>query len=292
MENNNLYGGLSKIEISVNEFVIMEGIIIRKTYAHLFAPFMIAFSPPKETTPLKIHGDVKATKGGIGFDVLVEIEIQDNYLYNETFNKEEIIWFVTALLRLAEHPYIINSTFSDISFSEVLTKDASPTVYPNEIKPRIFTVPKETKAIIAEDTLNWLKEYLPQTLRLCKQNQKFHHALKAFDTSTISGKASLALISIWGAIEQLFSPNTGELKYRVSSNLAAYLHTHGKDRLDVFKQLSKLYNERSVAAHTSKDVDYSHVISSFVYFRNALIKVIEDGNVPSQEELEELIFKI
>lgn len=287
MDKDKLYGGLSKIETSIDEYQIDKGIIIRKTYAHLFAPFMTAFSPPGKH---KFHGGPwKATKGGIAFDVLVEIEVSPGHVFNETFKQEEIIWVLTALIRLSSHPYIINSTISDTSFNIIKNVDVEPTIYPNETKYRIFA-PIEDKAILSQHDLDWLKEYFHQTLKLMKENQKFYHAFKAFDSSTISGKTSLALLTIWGAIEQLFSPNTGELKYRVSSNLAGFLNERGEERLKIFKELSKLYNERSVAAHTSKDVDHSHVISSFVHFRNALIKIIEQGKVPSQEDLEELLF--
>lgn len=290
MDKKNIYGGLSRIEMSIDEFLITDGVILRKTYAHLFAPFMTAFSPPLEKHRLKIHGGpIKAAKGGIAFDVLVEIEVKSEYKFDDIFQQEEIIWVVSALLRIAGHPYIINSTISDTSFNKIKDESVEPIIYPNEIKFRIFA-PTKDNPVISEHDLEWMKTYFEQVLKLMKENQKFYHAFKAFDSSTIEGKTSLALLSIWGAIEQLFSPNTGELKYRVSSNLAAFLYERGEERLKAFKEISKLYNERSVAAHTSKDVDYSPVVSSFVYFRNALIKIIEDGKVPSQEYLEERIF--
>lgn len=291
MEKEKIFGGLSKIEMEIDEFHLGDGIIIRKTYAHLFAPFMIAFSPPG-SGKLKAHGGPwKAAKGGISFDILVEIEMPKQFEFENILNSEDLIWLIACLIRLGSHPFILVSAISDISFSKVKTEEVQPTITPIETKNRIFSAIEDTKPTLSLDDLEWIKSCWKSTAKLIKNNPKFYPALKSFDDATIEGKKSSMLLNIWGAIEHLFSPNTGELKYRVSSNLAAFLEKHGDKRLEIFKDLSKLYNERSIAAHTSKDVDADAILSSYVHFRNALIKIIENGKVPSQEELENLIFK-
>ena len=289
MEKEILFGGLSKIEVPENEFELGEGMFIRKTYAHLFAPFMMAFKPPEK---YKHHeGPWKAAKGGISFDILAEIEMPQISEFKDTFDREEMIWIIASLIRLSSLPYLVVSAISDTSFNKILETENEPTIYPYETKNRIFSPAENVKPVLTENDLKWIKDNWKRTAKLLKDNTKFYSAFKAFDSATIQGKPSSSLMIIWGAIEQLFSPNTGELKYRVSSNLAAFLEVHGDKRLEIFKELSRLYNDRSIAAHTSKDIDYSPVISSYVHFRNALMKIIELGNVPSQEYLEELLFK-
>lgn len=290
MEKNKTFGGLSKIEMDIPEFDLGSGIIFRKTYAHLFAPFLMAFSPPRERGG--IHGGPwKTTKGGVAFDILVEIEVSEIKEFSDSFTSEEIIWLLACMIRLGSHPFVMVSALSDMSFCEVKTLDSQPTLILLETKNRIFSHSKDVNPKLTEHDLEWLKHYWKDTLKLLKQNPKFYAALKAFDEATVSGKLSLSLLQIWGAIEQLFSPNTGELKYRVCSNLAAYLAEHGEKRLEIFKDLTKLYSERSIAAHTSKDLDFMPVLHSFVYFRNAVIKIIESGKIPTQDDLENLIFK-
>ncbi|HZK96874.1 MAG TPA: hypothetical protein VFC67_21930 [Prolixibacteraceae bacterium] len=284
-----LFGGLSKIEMTENEFDLGEGIFIRKTYAHLFAPFMMAFKPPGK---YKHHeGPWKSAKGGISFDILVEIEMPLLKEFNDNFDSEEMIWIIASLIRLSCFPYLVVSAISDISFSKIPESEKEPTIFPFETKNRIFSPVENVKPFLSIDDLCWLKENWKRTVTLLKENSKFYLAFKAFDSASIQGKPSTSLINIWGAIEQLFSPNTGELKYRVSSNLAAFLQEHGDKRLEVFKELSHLYNDRSIVAHTAKEIDYSPVVSSYIHLRNALMKIIELGFVPSQDYLEELIFK-
>jgi hypothetical protein len=288
IQNEIKFGGLSKVEMSDSEFDLGEGIFIRKTYAHLFAPFMIAFKPPGEN---KIHGAPwKAAKGGIAFDILVEIEMPVVEEFKTAFDQEEMIWIIASLIRLYSYPYLIISAISDISFNKILDSEKEPVINPYETKHRIFNSSKDVQTFLREEHLNWLKENWQKTMRLLKTDSKFFAAFKAFDSAAIFGNPTSSLLTTWGAIEQLFSPNTGELKYRVSANLASFLEKPGIKRLELFKELSKLYNDRSLAAHTSKQLDHKPLVNSWVHLRNALMKIIEMGKVPSQDDLQELIF--
>jgi hypothetical protein len=77
----------------------------------------------------------------------------------------------------------------------------------------------------------------------------------------------MPLLSIWDAIEQLFAPTPGELRFRVASYLSSFLTVPGEKRYKLYKDILKLYNDRSAAAHTSKDIDYQPLIESFVHMR-------------------------
>jgi hypothetical protein len=71
--SSNIYGGLSGIEMVGTEFDFGRGKIIRKTYAHLTSPFIMAFKPPGK---YKFHdGPWKAAKSGISFDISAEVEV-------------------------------------------------------------------------------------------------------------------------------------------------------------------------------------------------------------------------
>jgi hypothetical protein len=285
-----LFGGLSKIEIEVNEFELGDGIKLRKTFAHLMAPFVMAFNPPSGEGVFKhLHrGPYKPAKGGIDIDVFVEIEVQTVKEFSNSIDNEGLIWLIACLIRLGK-PFVTVSTLSDLSFREIDDK-VQPTIHLVEIKNRIF-LSKEERPFLEISHLEWIKQYWKSAARLINTNRSFYLALKAFDDSTLESKKSSALLTVWGVIEHLFSPPTGELKYRVSSNLAAFLEAYGSRRLELFKELTKLYNERSKAAHTSKEIDVKAFIDSYYYLRDAIIKIIERGSIPTQEELENLIFK-
>lgn len=288
MQADMIFAGLSGVEMTESQFNLGEDIYIRKTYGHLFAPFMMAFKPPGK---YKHHdGPWKPAKGGLSFDISVEIEQPKIKIFEKLSGQEDGIWLIASLFRLAAYPYLTVPALSDISFNKILDSEIEPTIYPFETKYRIFAAPDKTKPIMSEDNLIWVKEHWKKTAELMVKYPKFYSAFKAFDSATVQGKISSSLLSIWGAIEQLFSSNTGELKFRVSSNLASYLKERGQERLNLFKEISKLYNERSTAAHTSKELEHSPLISSYVHLRNALIKIVETGDIPTQDNLEEAIF--
>ena len=66
-----LYGGISGCELDIERFELGEGVILSKTFAHLTAPFLMAFAPPG---PEGYHpAPWSAAAGGFGFDIHIEI---------------------------------------------------------------------------------------------------------------------------------------------------------------------------------------------------------------------------
>lgn len=115
-------------------------------------------------------------------------------------------------------------------------------------------------------------------------------ALRAADACTVRGRPASALLTAWGALEELFAPSRAELRFRVSAHIAAYLEPAGQKRLETFKLVANLYNARSKAAHTAQDAELSALVQSFVLLRNALIKIVDDGAMPTQADLERRLF--
>src|SRR3546814_14004559 len=63
------------------------------------------------------------------------------------------------------------------------------------------------------------------------------------------------------------------------------------DLLELFKTVADLYSARSEAAHTAQDADVAALIQSFVILRNALIRMIDEGAVPMQADLEKRLLR-
>jgi hypothetical protein len=96
----------------------------------------------------------------------------------------------------------------------------------------------------------------------------------------------LGVVSVWGALERLFSTNAAELKYRVCTNIAAFLEPPGRERYLMFKQLAKLYDDRSAAAHGSPMKSHTAYIDSFTIASRAILRMIELSRVPTKDDLE------
>lgn len=285
---NYLYGGVSGIRMCTPSFPLGEGVELRQTYSHLFSANMMAFARPG---PAGYHPPPwKAAKGGFGYDIEVEIRAPAETSLGEAFDAKETIWWIAALLRLASFPYLSVPVISNLSFTEIAASDEEPTLQPFEIERRLFAPPADVDLTLGPSDLDWLAANWIPAGRLLSSSPKFYSALKAFDAATVRGRASASLLALWGGLEQLFAPSAGELRFRVAALLASYLEPPGVSRVELYKQILKLYNERSVAAHTAKEVETQALVHTYVIMRNALMQMISKNRVPTQTDLESLLF--
>ena len=56
------------------------------------------------------------------------------------------------------------------------------------------------------------------------------------------------------------------------------------------KRVLTFYNERSIAAHTSRDIEMAPLVETYVLMRNALVRMIADEKVPTASDLDALLF--
>lgn len=76
----------------------------------------------------------------------------------------------------------------------------------------------------------------------------------------------------------------------MSAHIAAYLEPVGPKRLELFKTVAELYNARSKAAHTAQGAEVAALMQSFVILRNALVRMIDEGAIPTQADIESRLF--
>lgn len=289
---NTLFGGeihmgLSGLELAEDKFNLGEGILLRKTYAHLFAPFMMAFkpAPPGQHHP----GPWKAASGGFTFNINAELVIPSNN--NKGFEDNiGIARTLLFLLRLGVNPATTSPVFSNYPFSELAeTPDHNANLLPFEVQQRHFPL-GIVGSVATEASIDWVKERWQVTHRLIGSSAEFSLAVDAIDSGQFVQNTALALVSLWGALEALFSPSTSELKFRVSSMIAAFLEPPGKNRAKRQKEIAKLYDKRSVAAHGKPTHEPEHLLQSFNLLREVLMKIIDLGHVPTKDELESILF--
>jgi hypothetical protein len=92
----------------------------------------------------------------------------------------------------------------------------------------------------------------------------FNAAYQAFDFSSHAGSVGLSLLTVWGALEQLFAQVKQELRFRISASIACYLENHGPERLHLHKRIQKLYDARSTAAHNTTKVEQQELVDMAV----------------------------
>ncbi len=140
------------------------------------------------------------------------------------------------------------------------------------------------------EQLTWVKENWLGSISLTKDSN-FLFALKTFFSHHLIQSTELRIISVWAVLERIFSAKGGELRFRVSANIAAYLEPRGPARRELFRSTLNLYDERSSAAHGTALKSNDAEKNSLSLARRALAKIIENRHVPSPEELEVMLFE-
>lgn len=285
----NLYAGLSGLDLDEEVLDLGEGVLLKRTYAYQFAPFMLAFAKPKAG---KHHpGPWKSARGGFSFEINAELFIPSS-LEEKYESKFDLACLLVFLLRLGVNPAVTLPVFANASF-ETLPRmaDTETMLQPFEVEKRHFPL-GVVGGKVTSAAATWVKERWPIAHRLKSNHAEFELAIEALDRGQFVSQPSLTLVSLWAALEALFSPSTTELSFRVSSLIAAYLEPPGESRLARQKAISKLYMKRSAAAHGKPTHDQQNLLDSFNLLREILTKMLDAGRVPSKDELESLLFGI
>lgn len=283
-----LYAGLSHVTYDGEPFDLGHGITLRAAYAHLFAANMMAFARAPKGKPHPAPW--RAARGGFSYDIEIELAVPITDELPGGMSAEDVAWLIAALLRLAEYAYLMVPVLSDHPFDAAATSQQEPLLRPFEIEPRILKAGDDDLARLKAEDLEWVKSVWPRTAQMLRTHPPLNMALRAADACTVRGKPASALLTAWGALEELFAPSRAELRFRVSANIAAYLEPAGSKRLELFKLVANLYNARSKVAHSAQNAEIGALMQSFVILRNALIRMMDSGAVPTQADFEKLLF--
>ena len=284
-----LVAGLSGVELEFQSLELGEGLRLAKTYAHLMAPYMMAF---KQAPPGGHHpGPWKAACGGFGFDVTAELVVPLGFCPSRWGNRLNVIKWIIALLRLWASPNATAPVLSNMPFADAAeAEDDQVTLVPYETLPRGIVLEAPEGTTLTQERLAWVVEHWQSGSALQNEDTAFHLAFEALDQVHFVRDPGLALVSTWAAIESLFSPAKAELRFRVSALLASYLEPPGSARRALQKRLQKLYDARCSAAHGKVRNRPETLVETMQVLREAIIKMISAQHIPSSSELDGLLF--
>jgi len=284
---DNLYAGLAGATLVRDHFDLGRDVIVSRTYAHFMAPFLMAFSP---ASPGKPHpAPWKPARGGLGIDITAELSLPATTRL-EHIDHLNAIWWIVALLRLKATSSLFVPVISNERFASIPIVEQEPELMPIEIYPRLFASDRSANSAVTFEDLQWLADNWEASSKLLR-NEDFNVAFQAVDSSLWNASPALALVSVWGALERLFSFSTQELSFRVSAHIAAYLEMPGRGRHKCFEHVKGLYNHRSKAAHGSVAKDaLTAYQETFAIARRVLLRMIESRKVPDKRELEANLF--
>lgn len=283
---HDLYGGLSGLSLEPQQFELGKGIVLSRTYAHLMSHYLMAFSP---APPGKHHpAPWKAAGGGAAVDIAAELFVPAT-CHVEHLDNLNTIWWIVALLRLRAATTISVPVVSTEPFSNIPNLKHEPYLGTMEVPKLPLRAEAISNNCVGEGVLDWIRSHWQRGSALLS-NEDFFTGFIAVDSSIWNSSPALGLLSLWGALERLFSASTQELSFRVSANIAAYLENPGTKRYELFKRVKRLYDHRSKAAHGDTAPDIAPYQETYAIARRIILKIIEANHVPVRGELESLLF--
>lgn len=284
--------GISGIDLGDRVIEFGHGIQLRTTFAHLFATDILAFERP--VTPASFHpGPWQAVSHKSGIDILAELFIPKEYK-DQRLSNLVVAHTIISLLRLWVDPQVALQVLAKVPIAEL--KERAGKDRGGELVAMLYARRERhvNLGLIKGDriieSIDWVVDHWTNAVELRSSSPEFDLALDTFDNAQCIPNTAMMLVSIWDALEAIFAPHKAELVFRVSTQLAAFLKPRGLARLKKQKEIVKLYNLRSAAAHGSPKHADDDLVKTYELLRMAIIRMIELKLVPNKEKLEELLF--
>lgn len=290
LPNTAFYAGLTALRLppELDTYDLGHGLVLRRTYAHMMSSYTMAFKPPE--APGKYHpAPWRATTRHDAFDVHTELVIPAAYKPPSDLTPYEVARTITSVLRLCCNPGIRFLVESSHSLSDIAgIPDHEISITPVE-SARQYIQLALVNASKEGGRLEWMRRYWSNAVSLMATHADFRLAMEAFELSTFVPHHALTLVSLWGALEALFSPSTSELRFRVSVLIASYVHPPGEERVALQREIFELYDKRSAAAHGKPKHNPTHLVQTFNILQRVLVRMIEENEVPSKTALNRML---
>ena len=283
-ENVALFGGLAGAALGVEEFEVREGLVLRRTYAHVMSPYILAFGRPER--PGAHHPAPWKSTGGTSFDVEIELALAQD-VRPTGFDRLNTLWWTLALLRLCTGAALRMPVVCDTSFADVGHSPVEPVLWPIEMLPRQLVTVAHPPTVVAEEHLLWVRDVFGADAALMN-DEPFGRAFETFDGVIWAHSAGSAIVTTWAALETLIRPGRHQIAKRLASSLAAFLEPPGPERDRLFQRLTSLYEARGGSAHASRSPDGQHLMSSFDIARRSFMACMDRRERPNADDLHEM----
>ncbi len=201
-----------------------------------------------------------------------------------------LAWSIISTLRILTLSEFLVPCVADNSWSTIAAiTDGTCNVHLLEDVPqaRVFGKPKN----VTLENLKWIDDHLTNFMELTNY-PNFYLAADSLCTHHQIGNERMVVAILWSGIEALFGINS-ELRFRVAAYVATILEPRGDTRLELYRRLKKLYDIRSKAVHGGKvslKQLHEHIVEVRKLLSRLLCKFIEEKKIPTEEELDSLLF--
>ncbi len=278
-----LFAGLSRASLDVREFELLPGLHLRRTYAHLFAPPMVAVAPP--SAPSAVHPSpwYAVENGFVAETAQIEVSIAAGARPLDV-PRMLILRLVAAAIRILSSQPVCLPILCNVPFAEARQSTGPVHVWRLEHPLVISGQPVE----LTQSLLESLARILPQFQAL-RSDPDVERAFILADGLWWLPAPDAQLIAIWTVIEILMRPGRRDTTKSLARAVRAYI---GRDRASgdrLYQEVTRLYFARGSSAHAGAEAVMQDVRSSYMILREILLRaLIERQRPPRPDDIKAL----
>lgn len=179
-----LFGGIAGLVLPTDHYDVAPGLILTKTYAHLIAPFIMAFAPPSKVGAP--HPGPWSSLGERGLTLLVEAKLTEGIKLGG-FDRINSLWFLVALLRLKLALPLQMPVLADRPFATVPAAGETANLIPIEVNLfQILTAPQRKPRLT---DFHWIRNHIATAAALM-DDPVFNRAIQTLDIAVASHSPS------------------------------------------------------------------------------------------------------
>jgi len=192
------------------------------------------------------------------------------------------------------------STFQKLRFSKNRSVSSRFRLTQALIDP-IFG-PNPPKLLMDED-FDWISKHIQNLMQL-SETGRFTFLHDVFDTLNYPNPA-VQLVQVWAGIESIVKSKSPGTRRSIRARCAMLLRDTEKEQWKLYKKMGKLYDFRCNVVHGNKEFSIKEwmndlspegsvkgktmkLFDSFEILKELMVKVIQDGEMPSKKKLEKM----
>lgn len=170
-----LHGGVAGLRLPIEVFEILPGLTLASSYAHVIAPFIVAFAPPPH--PRSPHPGPWASLHGRGVDINAELHLAAG-CSPLGLDRLNTLWLVLALLRLRTAQPVYMPVLCDRVLGSVKNAVEASHLLPIELQ--MVRPATSAPRLIEIIDLSWVKGHLLSADALMRE-PVFNRAFQTLD---------------------------------------------------------------------------------------------------------------
>lgn len=278
-EKDELHAALYGVDLPVDEWAVSDGLLLKKTFAHLIAPYVLAFAPPPH--PRAPHPGPWMSLAGGGLDMTAELTLAAD-VRPTGFDRVNTLWFVLALLRMRTGQDMQLPFIADRPIDQLAANTTNSQVTPVELQ--MFRLRQGSPRPMSIAELEWLTRHFSAAAEMM-DDPVFNRAFQTFDSIVWAHSAGAGIVVAWACIETLVRPGQRQITDRLAKSVAVLLEPAGPARSRLFARVREGYEARGGSVHDSRAPDADQLAFACKLAREVITRVIEARTMPDIDAL-------